>query len=520
MPCKTRDTCRACNAYDGRQVRAINSRGGDSVTKATSPFVGLVNWVINKQLMPHRLPFHLLRIPPGFTPRLLLPTISQKPSMIIVAAVHDQVCTFETNLRKRLLLLPPCILTGALSDVRPSTRLTTGLVLVVSTAWNFTCPVGLVPVDAAGRRVFSGISRSRHCRAAPHLAVTLLGSQDLDVESRANLFTPHTLYLHNRRSSWATERLPNCLAGLKGWSSAGIKGRGKRDIPEKIHLRAASSGATPTCEISGMTRPGIESGSSWWEAGSLTAQPPRPHLTYASTDVRGQNARAGERETPDKTPPTSGICTLVDVRQCAWGRAVVQWLDYTAPTKANQNFSRVKNMQPVGWVFSGVSPVSPAILNSFQPSPGPQQSFSAVLDTCAEDEDEVYFFSSLGSQLCHRRGEGGEAPERGSGGGGKQDIPERTRRPAASSGTIPACENPGATPTEIEPGSPRWEASSLATRSPLPWGKKIAPEIDHFTIRVCVYFSRLDACLAGISPGNYSATSDNANRAKWHRRHG
>ncbi|KAJ8871643.1 hypothetical protein PR048_027970 [Dryococelus australis] len=53
-------------------------------------------------------------------------------------------------------------------------------------------------------------------------------------------------------------------------------------------------------------------------------------------------------------------------------------------------------------------------------------------------------------------------------GWGKREIPEKTRRPATSSGTIPTCENPGATPPGIEPGSPRWEASSLATTPPRP----------------------------------------------------
>ncbi|KAJ8878675.1 hypothetical protein PR048_019260 [Dryococelus australis] len=48
-------------------------------------------------------------------------------------------------------------------------------------------------------------------------------------------------------------------------------------------------------------------------------------------------------------------------------------------------------------------------------------------------------------------------------GGGKLEIPEKTHRPAASSGTIPTCENPGATPPEIYHGSPWWEASSLTT---------------------------------------------------------
>ncbi|KAJ8888427.1 hypothetical protein PR048_007917 [Dryococelus australis] len=43
-------------------------------------------------------------------------------------------------------------------------------------------------------------------------------------------------------------------------------------------------------------------------------------------------------------------------------------------------------------------------------------------------------------------------------GRGRQDIPEKTRR-AALSGTIPTCDNPGAAPPGIEPGSPWLEAT-------------------------------------------------------------
>ncbi|KAJ8866530.1 hypothetical protein PR048_032373 [Dryococelus australis] len=42
---------------------------------------------------------------------------------------------------------------------------------------------------------------------------------------------------------------------------------------------------------------------------------------------------------------------------------------------------------------------------------------------------------------------------------GEREIPEETRRPTASSGTIPTCENPVTRPG-IEPGSPWWEASA------------------------------------------------------------
>ncbi|KAJ8876776.1 hypothetical protein PR048_021223 [Dryococelus australis] len=59
------------------------------------------------------------------------------------------------------------------------------------------------------------------------------------------------------------------------WSSAGMQGRGKREISEKTHRIAASSGTIPTCENPGVTRPEIELGSPWWKADSLTVHSPR-----------------------------------------------------------------------------------------------------------------------------------------------------------------------------------------------------------------------------------------------------
>ncbi|KAJ8877522.1 hypothetical protein PR048_021977 [Dryococelus australis] len=51
---------------------------------------------------------------------------------------------------------------------------------------------------------------------------------------------------------------------------------------------------------------------------------------------------------------------------------------------------------------------------------------------------------------------------------GRGELSEKTRRSAASSGTIPTYENPGATPPGIDPASRRWEASSLTTTPPRP----------------------------------------------------
>ncbi|KAJ8898185.1 hypothetical protein PR048_003545 [Dryococelus australis] len=48
--------------------------------------------------------------------------------------------------------------------------------------------------------------------------------------------------------------------------------------------------------------------------------------------------------------------------------------------------------------------------------------------------------------------------------------PRKTRRPVASSGTTPTCENPGEVSLRIEPGSPGWEASILSTKPPRPRG--------------------------------------------------
>ncbi|KAJ8887234.1 hypothetical protein PR048_013449 [Dryococelus australis] len=53
-------------------------------------------------------------------------------------------------------------------------------------------------------------------------------------------------------------------------------------------------------------------------------------------------------------------------------------------------------------------------------------------------------------------------------GGGKREILGKTRRPAASSGMIPICENPGATEPGIKPRSLWWEACNLTTTPPRP----------------------------------------------------
>ncbi|KAJ8881231.1 hypothetical protein PR048_017705 [Dryococelus australis] len=52
-------------------------------------------------------------------------------------------------------------------------------------------------------------------------------------------------------------------------------------------------------------------------------------------------------------------------------------------------------------------------------------------------------------------------------GQGKREIPDKTPRPTASSGKIPTCENPGATPPRIKPNSPRPEEFADSFRDKL-----------------------------------------------------
>ncbi|KAJ8879204.1 hypothetical protein PR048_019810 [Dryococelus australis] len=131
-----------------------------------------------------------------------------------------------------------------------------------------------------------------------------------------------------------------------------MKGRGKREIPEKTRRPTASSGTITTCE-----NPGIEPGSPWWQPSVLIAQPPGPRRTEDRQRVK----RSGRH--------------LIKAR-----------------------FGALRRVAEMGMEW---------------------------------------------------RGNG--------------RSPRKTRRPAATSGTIPTCENPMTWPG-IEPGSLWWEVSRLTAQ--------------------------------------------------------
>ncbi|KAJ8869820.1 hypothetical protein PR048_028829 [Dryococelus australis] len=123
-----------------------------------------------------------------------------------------------------------------------------------------------------------------HSGAAPYSSrFTLKGSQDLGVKSRPNLFTRSLSIPPTRTYSvqmGETLRTTQARASHASSSSAGIKRRGKREIPEETRRPTTSSGTIPTCE-NPVTRPGIEPGSPWWEAGK-----PLKMLLVTSMDNR------------------------------------------------------------------------------------------------------------------------------------------------------------------------------------------------------------------------------------------
>ncbi|KAJ8867373.1 hypothetical protein PR048_031174 [Dryococelus australis] len=91
------------------------------------------------------------------------------------------------------------------------------------------------------------------------------------------------------------------------------------------------------------------------------------------------------------------------------------------------------------------------------------------LGNSAGKREKVTFLYAKSNVLDGKKGKKGEFLHLQSSarrqGGEKREIPEKTRRPTASSGTIPTCGNPVTRPG-IEPGSPWWEASVLIAQPP------------------------------------------------------
>ncbi|KAJ8873630.1 hypothetical protein PR048_024452 [Dryococelus australis] len=125
--------------------------------------------------------------------------------------------------------------------------------------------VGIVPDDAAGRRVFSGISRS--------------GSTFIPALHRTYIDSPSSALKTSMLRTAKISSLIYLLEMIELREEIYKLGKTKSTLQqiklEKTHQPAASSGTIPTCENPGLTQPGTEPCSSRWEVSSLTAQSPR-----------------------------------------------------------------------------------------------------------------------------------------------------------------------------------------------------------------------------------------------------
>ncbi|KAJ8867732.1 hypothetical protein PR048_031535 [Dryococelus australis] len=218
----------------------------------------------------------------------------------------------------------------------------------------------------------------------------------------------------------------------------------------------------PTCE-NPVTRPGIEPGSPWWEASVLIAHPLvryDSHMRKSRGDPTADRDRfafvGGEKSNHFTTAAPLKFCIIWTALNIEVSRATMRGIEVSMEQRRNERAgetgypredSRMQRTEEsslqclpddaaVWWVFSGISRFCRPNLFTLSP----------ILMDAAD------------SKPCRHVGMQGL---------GKPEIPEKTRWPAASPGTIPRCKNPGATPPGIEPSSHCWEASSLTTTLPM-----------------------------------------------------
>ncbi|KAJ8867709.1 hypothetical protein PR048_031512 [Dryococelus australis] len=229
-------------------------------------------------------------------------------------------------------------------------------------------------------------------------------------------------------------------------SNAGMKGRMKLEIPDKTRRTAIA-----TCENPGVTRLGIEPVSPWVGGEqanrSDTAAPNgsrykiyldhRLQLSQVEAETRGkQDVRKRSRKSH-----ASGI-----LGDC---RALAKLSEDRYGLWRSGRFLGARR-------FHSRDPTS--------------SRFSSYVHLQKPHQGAHTFFKFF-YRLFMRWNEGQ----------GKREIPEKTHRSTASSGTILPCENP-VTWSDIQPGSPWWEASGLTARPPRPLPNERVLKNDHFAV--------------------------------------
>ncbi|KAJ8880008.1 hypothetical protein PR048_020630 [Dryococelus australis] len=312
-------------------------------------------------------------------------------------------------------------------------------------------------------------------------------------------------------------------------SGAGIGGRRKREITEKTRRQTASSGTIPTCE-NPVTRPGIEPVRLWWEARVLIAQPPWPRIQqhrHSSYVIRRQTVNTCQEviqpikrvtdnlkladalaEVCNEIPATvtdnlkladalAEVCneipaTVTDNLKLADALAEVCNeipATVTDNLKLADALAEVCNEIPA--TVTDNLKLADALAEVCNEIPATVTDNLKLADALAETPTQWLLvglwspgprveFVSTGSALVLRRlprpsdlhttqhtsREYGAAPE--CKGERKRDVPEKTRRRAASSDTIPTCGNTSGDPARNRTLLAFVEVYSLSTTPPRP----------------------------------------------------
>ncbi|KAJ8883325.1 hypothetical protein PR048_015168 [Dryococelus australis] len=197
---------------------------------------------------------------------------------------------------------------------------------------------------------------------------------------------------------------------------------------------------------SGVTRPGIAPRSPWWEASGLTAQPPVEDVGHRPIQMHECAIKliaVAEHTTPP-SPFVLDVPTLMLSHsthgEITWQRVrLVLWPGNSPPTTGEPGSIPVRSHAR----FLARVEAGRTLLGGF--SGGAVVSSSFAIPSLLR----LRLVSSpptLSAGIKRRR---------------ETEILEKTRPPAASCGTSPTCENPGATPPRIEPGSPSLLATSI-----------------------------------------------------------
>ncbi|KAJ8866574.1 hypothetical protein PR048_032433 [Dryococelus australis] len=226
-----------------------------------------------------------------------------------------------------------------------------------------------------------------------------------------------------------------CRRRRRVWSNVGMKGRGKREIPENTRRPTASSGTIPTCE-NPVTRPGIELCSPWWEA-RVAGTPSKLDISLASRCTQMMTAAPADLTGCEKQ--SCRLQALIGFERepppFRHTRCSKFALPIAMPCFSMSDARRIHGAWP---------PDAPTSISMPQHSLHVNPTASLALMSSAYQPMRVFAVN-----MEWRRNEG--AGETG-------DPRKKPRLSTASSGMIPTCENPVTQPG-IDPGSPWWEAS-------------------------------------------------------------